>query len=128
MLSVKRGEGTYVADEPPVPRKAERNEALRDAATRYASTAIAVGAELDDAIEELGTAYERVVREHSGPGLDDFHARTLILNVFLNLGQNALASVRHATAVSTTPTPTITSAAPDCTHATHRLWSHVSTI
>jgi GntR family transcriptional regulator len=64
VLSVKRGEGTYVADEPSQPKRGERNEALRDAATRYASTAIAVGAELDDAIEELGTAYERVVREH----------------------------------------------------------------
>jgi hypothetical protein len=37
---------------------------LRDAATRYASTAIAVGAELDDAIDELQSAFERVVREH----------------------------------------------------------------
>jgi GntR family transcriptional regulator len=64
VLSVKRGEGTYVADEPPVPRKAERNEALRDAATRYASTSIAVGASLDDAVDELNAAHERVVREH----------------------------------------------------------------
>ena len=64
VLSVKRGEGTYVADEPPVPRKAERNEALRDAATRYASTAIAVGAEVEDAVEELQSAFDRVVREH----------------------------------------------------------------
>jgi GntR family transcriptional regulator len=64
VLSVKRGEGTYVADEPPVPRKAERNEALRDAATRYASTSIAVGASLGDAVDELNAAHERVVREH----------------------------------------------------------------
>ena len=64
VLSVKRGEGTYVADEPPITRKAERNEALRDAATRYASTSIAVGASLDDAVDELSAAHERVVREH----------------------------------------------------------------
>jgi GntR family transcriptional regulator len=64
VLSVKRGEGTYVADEPPLARKSERNEALRDAAIRYASTAIAVGAGVDDAIDEFGAAYERVVREH----------------------------------------------------------------
>ncbi|HEV7574278.1 MAG TPA: GntR family transcriptional regulator [Thermoanaerobaculia bacterium] len=64
VLSVKRGEGTYVADEPPITRKAERNEALRDAATRYASTSIAVGASLDDAVDELNAAHERVVREH----------------------------------------------------------------
>jgi DNA-binding transcriptional regulator YhcF (GntR family) len=64
VLSVKRGEGTYVADQPSQPKKAQRNEALRDAATRYASTAISVGSALEDASDELETAYERVVREH----------------------------------------------------------------
>lgn len=64
VLMVKRGEGTYVADQPSQPKKAERNEALRDGATRYASTAIAVGAELDDAVDELHSAFERVVRDH----------------------------------------------------------------
>jgi len=64
VLSVKRGEGTYVADELPQPKKAQRNGALRDAANRYASTAIAVGSALEDAVDEVETAYERVVREH----------------------------------------------------------------
>lgn len=64
VLTVKRGEGTYVANQPSQPKKAERHEALRDGATRYASTAIAVGAELDDAVDELQSAFERVVREH----------------------------------------------------------------
>jgi GntR family transcriptional regulator len=64
VLSVKRGEGTYVADQPSQPKKSERNEALRDAATRYASTAIAVGSALDDAVDELEAAFPRVVREH----------------------------------------------------------------
>jgi GntR family transcriptional regulator len=64
VLSVKRGEGTYVADEQPQPKKAQRNGALRDAANRYASTAIAVGSALEDAVDEVETAYERVVREH----------------------------------------------------------------
>ncbi|MEA2164168.1 MAG: hypothetical protein QOK37_2295 [Thermoanaerobaculia bacterium] len=64
VLAVKRGEGTYVADVPVQPKKAERNEALRDAATRYASTAIAVGSEVEDAVEELESAYDRVVRDH----------------------------------------------------------------
>jgi GntR family transcriptional regulator len=63
VLTVKRGEGTYVADIPAQPRKAERTELLKDAATRYASTAIAVGVEVDDAVEELQTAFERVVRD-----------------------------------------------------------------
>src|SRR4051794_22995182 len=64
VLMVKRGEGTYVAEQPSLPKKSERHEALRDGATRYASTAIAVGAELDDAVDELESAFERVVREH----------------------------------------------------------------
>src|SRR5256886_1431935 len=64
VLTVKRGEGTYVADQPSQPKKNERHEALRDGATRYASTAIAVGAEIDDAVDELQAAYGRVVREH----------------------------------------------------------------
>ena len=64
VLTVKRGEGTYVSDQPSQPKKSERHEALRDGATRYASTAIAVGADIDDAVDELQSAYERVVREH----------------------------------------------------------------
>jgi GntR family transcriptional regulator len=64
VLTVKRGEGTYVADAPAQPRKAERNEALREAATRYASTAIAVGAAVDDAVDEVQSAFQRVTREH----------------------------------------------------------------
>jgi Predicted transcriptional regulators len=64
VLMVKRGEGTFVADAPSQPRKSERNEALRDAASRYASTAIAVGVELEDAVEELEQSFDRIVREH----------------------------------------------------------------
>ena len=63
VLMVKRGEGTYVADAPAQPRKAERHEALRDGANRYASTAIAIGAEVTDAVDELQAAFERVVRD-----------------------------------------------------------------
>src|SRR5207244_6824208 len=64
VLMVKRGEGTYVADQPAQPKKGERHEALRDGATRFASTAIAVGAEVDDAVDELQTAFERIAREY----------------------------------------------------------------
>ena len=64
VLTVRRGEGTYVADQPAQPKKSERHEALRDGATRYASTAIAVGADLEDAVDELQTAFGRIVREH----------------------------------------------------------------
>lgn len=63
VLAVKRGEGTYVADVPTQPKRAERNEMLRDAATRLAGVAIAVGASLDDAASELEGSYQRLVRE-----------------------------------------------------------------
>lgn len=64
VLMVKRGEGTFVAAAPSQPKKAERNDALREAASRYASTAIAVGVDVDDAVEELEQSFGRIVREH----------------------------------------------------------------
>jgi GntR family transcriptional regulator len=63
VLTVKRGEGTYVADAPTQPKRSERNEMLRDAATRLAGVAIAVGASLEDATAELETSYGRLVRD-----------------------------------------------------------------
>ena len=64
VFAVRRGEGTFVADEPAQLRKTQKAEALRDGATKYAGTAVAVGASLDEAQEQLGTAYDRLVREH----------------------------------------------------------------
>jgi GntR family transcriptional regulator len=64
VLTVKRGDGTYVADEPAQLRKSERHEVLRDAATRFASAAIAVAVPLEEAAGELETAYHRLNREH----------------------------------------------------------------
>jgi GntR family transcriptional regulator len=64
VFAVRRGEGTFVADEPSQPKRSERNEALRDASVRYANSAIAVGASLDDAVDELNNSYEKLVREH----------------------------------------------------------------
>jgi GntR family transcriptional regulator len=64
VLVVKRGEGTYVADRPATARKSERNEKLRDAATRYAGTALALGVAVDDAVREVESGYERLIQEH----------------------------------------------------------------
>lgn len=61
---VRRGEGTFVAEAPARLKKAERSEALRDSATGYAGTAMAVGATLDEATGELASAFERLTREH----------------------------------------------------------------
>ncbi|HEX6158562.1 MAG TPA: GntR family transcriptional regulator [Thermoanaerobaculia bacterium] len=63
VLAVRRGEGTFVADVPAQLRKSERNEALRDAANRYAGTALAVGASLEEATDELGASFGRLIRE-----------------------------------------------------------------
>ena len=64
VLTVKRGEGTYVSDQPSQPRKGQKSEMLREAATRYASAAIAAGVEVDEAKDALEQAFNRVVRDH----------------------------------------------------------------
>jgi GntR family transcriptional regulator len=63
VLAVRRGEGTFVADQPTQPRKSEKHEMLRDAAHRYVSAAVAAGAELREAVEAVEAAYEKLVRE-----------------------------------------------------------------
>lgn len=63
VLTVKRGDGTYVADQPVRPKKAERSEKLREAATQYAGTALSIGAPVADAAEELENAYRRLGKE-----------------------------------------------------------------
>jgi GntR family transcriptional regulator len=64
VLVTRRGDGTYVADVPSQPRKAERTEALRKAAANYAGTALAIGASVEDAVDEVEAAYQRVIKEH----------------------------------------------------------------
>ena len=64
VLSVRRGDGTYVADEPAQLKKAERHELLRDAATRYASAVLSAGIQLEEATAELEAAWQRLGREH----------------------------------------------------------------
>lgn len=64
VFAVRRGEGTFVADSPVQLKKSERNETLRDAAQRYAGTALSVGASVEEAGAELVQSYERLTREH----------------------------------------------------------------
>jgi GntR family transcriptional regulator len=63
VLAVRRGEGTFVAESPSQPKKAERSEKLRDAAVRYVSTAIALGATPETAVAEVEQSFDRFVRE-----------------------------------------------------------------
>jgi GntR family transcriptional regulator len=60
VFSVRRGDGTYVADALPAMRKSERKDVLRDAATRYAGSAIAAGVSLPEAVRELESSYEKL--------------------------------------------------------------------
>src|SRR5215212_1654188 len=64
VFSVRRGEGTFVADVPVQLKKTKRNETLRDAATRYAGTALSVGADFAEASTELTGAFDRLLRDH----------------------------------------------------------------
>ena len=68
VLSVRRGEGTFVADQPSQPRKAERNEKLREAASQYAGAALAIGATLDEALAEVEASFSKVMKEHRRNG------------------------------------------------------------
>ncbi len=63
VLTVRRGEGTFVAEEPAQPRKSEKHDMLRDAANRYVNAAVAVGAGLEEARDAVEAAYHRLVRE-----------------------------------------------------------------
>lgn len=64
VFTVRRGEGTFVADRPAKLPGSERTAALREAAVRFANVALTVGAGPDEAIEHLEKAFERAIREH----------------------------------------------------------------
>ncbi len=53
ILAVKRGEGTFVADKPPVPSRGEREKELEGGALRYASLAVTLGAANEEAVEQV---------------------------------------------------------------------------
>lgn len=68
VLEVKRGEGTFVREQQPTFRKSERARTFSDAATKYASTAVMLGAEVGEAEEQLRIAYERLGKGRGGNG------------------------------------------------------------
>lgn len=59
VLTVRRGEGTFVADRPPPLPPEERARILADAAARYCATAQSIGATLIGAVTELETAWNQ---------------------------------------------------------------------
>ena len=60
VLTVRRGEGTYVSDTPPSMGRAERGRVLREGASRYAALAASIGASAGDAAEELSAAWRKL--------------------------------------------------------------------
>jgi GntR family transcriptional regulator len=62
VLTVRRGDGTYVAERPPAMSKAERARLLREAAVRYASLAATLGVTVDEAAGAVEAAWAKGVR------------------------------------------------------------------
>lgn len=60
VLLSRRGRGTFVATVPETANGSPRDQMLQDAAMRYAAAASAVGAPLDEAVDELAAAYRRL--------------------------------------------------------------------
>jgi GntR family transcriptional regulator len=59
VLTVRRGDGTYVADKPPAMGRGERARVLREAAVRYASLAATLGVTETEAAEALQAAWRK---------------------------------------------------------------------
>lgn len=59
ILTVRRGDGTYVADAPPAMSRAERSKILRESAARFASLAATLGVSQDEAAEALAAAWRK---------------------------------------------------------------------
>lgn len=59
VLTVRRGDGTYVAEAPPAMGRAERARILKDAATRYASLAATLGVSQEEAAQALAAAWRK---------------------------------------------------------------------
>ena len=60
VLSVRRGDGTYVADVPRAMARPARQKAMREGAIRYASLAATLGATRSESAEELEAAWKRL--------------------------------------------------------------------
>jgi GntR family transcriptional regulator len=66
VLTVRRGDGTYVAETPPGFSPAERTSLLREGALRFATTALTVGADLVEATGNLGAAWKTLKPARTG--------------------------------------------------------------
>jgi GntR family transcriptional regulator len=66
VLSVRRGEGTFVAERPPAPPRGEREKELETGALRYASLAVTLGAPPEEAVEHVKRSFGLLRRKRDG--------------------------------------------------------------
>lgn len=66
VLEVRRGEGTFVHATPPGMGRGERARRLREAALHYASLGVTLGANRDEALEQLKSAWAELGRWEKG--------------------------------------------------------------
>ncbi|HEY1434182.1 MAG TPA: GntR family transcriptional regulator, partial [Thermoanaerobaculia bacterium] len=59
VLTVRRGDGTYVADAPPAMGRSERARILREAAARLANVAASLGITREEAAQALEAAWRK---------------------------------------------------------------------
>jgi DNA-binding transcriptional regulator YhcF (GntR family) len=59
VLTVRRGEGTFVADRPPTVPAAQRRRELQEAAEKYAQIVNELGVDRDEAVDVLRGVLER---------------------------------------------------------------------
>ncbi len=59
VLEVRRGAGTFVSGAPPVRLRSERTRELKEAAGRYVSVAATIGADVDEAAEQVRAAWPK---------------------------------------------------------------------
>jgi GntR family transcriptional regulator len=66
ILAVRRGEGTFVAEKPPVPARGERAKELEGGAMRYASLAVTLGAPPEEAVDQVKRSLGLLRRKREG--------------------------------------------------------------
>ncbi len=76
VLVVRRGEGTFVSERPPAFPRQERARRLDEAAVRFASQAVTLGASWQETVEAVESAWDEIFEsrargEAAGPAADE---------------------------------------------------------
>ena len=71
VLTVKRGEGTFVSDSPPVLTNGKRTELLEEGAVRFAGLARVLGASHEQALNAFDSAWESLLTAATPDGSGD---------------------------------------------------------